>query len=141
MVSVSLNDFVATGVFGPVALGSASEAVKAALGEPQDTGRTFRKCLRPNFWKYGDVEFVFDQHVLTDMVGGWATFDRCAMGPVLLWSGRLCFRSSLKFRHPNQNPLLVGVLLREGAFPTFPETRFHHGIKRRNHRPVAGPGQ
>jgi hypothetical protein len=63
MVSVSLKDFVATSVFGPVALGSASEAVKAAFGEPEAAGRTFRKCRRPNLWKYGDVEFVFAQHV------------------------------------------------------------------------------
>ncbi len=59
MVSVSLKDFAATGVFGPVVFGCTRTALEAVLGEPEATGGQSRKHRRPNIWKYGDVEFYF----------------------------------------------------------------------------------
>jgi hypothetical protein len=61
MVSVSLMDFAATGAFGIIRLGCSSDALEAALGEPEATGGESRRHRMPSIWKYGDVEFFFSR--------------------------------------------------------------------------------
>ena len=59
MIQVSLKDFIRTGDFAGVRLGSTEAEVKALLGEPDDVGGTSRRQRRPLIWKYGDFEFHF----------------------------------------------------------------------------------
>jgi hypothetical protein len=60
MPSVSLKHFLATGRFGPVALGADRIALEWVFGAPETTGGTGRRKRVPPIWKYGDVRFFFD---------------------------------------------------------------------------------
>src|SRR4051794_27422331 len=61
MMLVSLKDFLASGVFGPVSFGCDRQQLEAILGEPEDVGGVSRKHRRLVIWKYGDVEFYFSR--------------------------------------------------------------------------------
>jgi hypothetical protein len=56
LIRVSLEDFLRTGIFGPVTFGMAADEILAALGAP-DTVFTRRRSRRPTGFEYGDVEF------------------------------------------------------------------------------------
>jgi hypothetical protein len=56
---ICLRDFIATGAFGPLSLGANREEVKSAFGVPP-TWSTESACERAAIWKYGDIEFHFD---------------------------------------------------------------------------------
>ena len=60
MLQISLRDFLETGSFGPVALGQKRDIVKSLLGEPDDFSNDRTKHGKPRIWKYGDIEFHFD---------------------------------------------------------------------------------
>ncbi|MCM3869444.1 MAG: hypothetical protein ND895_01935 [Pyrinomonadaceae bacterium] len=60
MMSVSLKEFIETGYFGAVCLGMNRTQVENILGIPEDTGGTSNKYRNPSIWKYGDVEFHFE---------------------------------------------------------------------------------
>jgi hypothetical protein len=56
VIKVSLEEFLRTGVFGPVEFGMTGEEILAAFGPP-DTVFTRRRSRRPTGFEYGDVEF------------------------------------------------------------------------------------
>ena len=60
MVHVSLREFLVTGRFGPIELGTHEDQVASLFGEPDLKGGTSRKHRRPSIWKYGSFEFHFD---------------------------------------------------------------------------------
>lgn len=57
MGCVSMREFLRSGDFGPVRLGDSVDVLRAAFGDPDDTGGTSRRQKTPVIWKYGDVEF------------------------------------------------------------------------------------
>jgi len=60
MVRVSLREFLTTGRFGPVQIGSSRDAVERAFGSPDDRDARARTDETARIWKYGDIEFHFD---------------------------------------------------------------------------------
>lgn len=62
MIEISLQDFVRTGRFGPVALGQSRADIAAALGDSDNMSAPTRKRRVPQVWKYGDFEFHFHEH-------------------------------------------------------------------------------
>jgi hypothetical protein len=60
MVRVSLREFLATGRFGPVHIGSSRADVQRAFGPPDDRDAQAKSDEAARVWKYGDVEFHFD---------------------------------------------------------------------------------
>jgi hypothetical protein len=60
MVTISLEQFVRTGILGPVRLGMTREQLRQILGDPAATGGTSRKYRVPSILKYGDLEFLFE---------------------------------------------------------------------------------
>ena len=63
-VSVSMQDFLRTGEFGPVCLGISRRQVRGHLGEPEDWGPAPRAKHNAGIWKYGDIEFHFSGDAL-----------------------------------------------------------------------------
>ncbi len=59
MITVSMQEWFRTGIFGPVRLGMSRAQVQELLGPPDDVGGTSRKYRTPSTWKYGDIEFYF----------------------------------------------------------------------------------
>ena len=57
-VKVSMEDFLRTGVFGPLKFGMTGEEIQAILGPPDFTFMR-AKTGRPTGFEYGDVEFYF----------------------------------------------------------------------------------
>lgn len=60
MVRVSLREFLTTGRFGPVEIGSSRDDVQRAFGPPDDRDARARTDEAARIWKYGDIEFHFD---------------------------------------------------------------------------------
>ncbi len=63
-MEVSLKDFISGGPFGPVDVGMIRSKVQDAFGVPvdwEDEAPTYKKA---NIWKYGDVEFYFQDDKL-----------------------------------------------------------------------------
>ena len=58
VIKVSLEDFLRTGVFGPVEFGMTGDEILSFFGPP-DSVFTRRKSHRPTGFEYGDVEFYF----------------------------------------------------------------------------------
>lgn len=58
------NVFQRTGVISPIQLGCTRAELITILGEPDDVGGTSRKYPTPAIWKYGDLEFHFEQDAL-----------------------------------------------------------------------------
>ena len=58
VVTIKLEDFLRTGVFGPVKFGMTREELKAILGEPCYCHQR-RKDNHPTIFQYGDFEFYF----------------------------------------------------------------------------------
>jgi len=52
--------FATTGDIGPIRLGCTREELRGVLGEPDDRGGTSRKYPEPVIWRYGKLEFHFD---------------------------------------------------------------------------------
>lgn len=59
MGTVSMQEWLRTGLFGPVRLGMMRAQVRELLGPPDDVGGTSCKHRTPTIWKYGDIEFHF----------------------------------------------------------------------------------
>src|SRR5581483_3712690 len=59
MVTLSLKEFLRTGILGPVQLGMLRAQLLNVLGEPEHIGGTSRKHHQPTILKYGDLEFLF----------------------------------------------------------------------------------
>ena len=62
--SVSMQDFLRTGEFGPVCLGFSRRQLRGHLGEPEDWGPAPRAMHNAGIWKYGDIEFHFSGDAL-----------------------------------------------------------------------------
>lgn len=60
MIKVSLRDWAATGRFGPLEIGDSRGRVEAVFGAPSDWMNGYPASTSP-IWKYGDIEFYFDQ--------------------------------------------------------------------------------
>lgn len=60
VVSVSLRDWLETGLFGPLRFGMPRTRVQELLGQPTDTSARPTKNPTPTIWKYGDIELHFD---------------------------------------------------------------------------------
>lgn len=58
IVHVTLEDFLRTGVFGPIKFGMSREELRLILGEP-DYCHQRRKDKHPTLLQYGDFEFYF----------------------------------------------------------------------------------
>ena len=63
-ITVSMQDFLRTGEFGPVRLGMLRGQIRSLLGEPEDWGPSPRAKHNVGIWKYGDIEFHFNEDVL-----------------------------------------------------------------------------
>jgi len=63
-VSVSMQDFLRTGEFGPVRLGISRRQLRDHLGEPENWGPAPRAKHNASIWKYGDIEFHFNGDTL-----------------------------------------------------------------------------
>ena len=61
MVQASLEEFARTGNLGPICLGKSRDEVRAALGPPR-SWLASEPVERSPIWKYGDVEFYFNDH-------------------------------------------------------------------------------
>ena len=59
--SVSLKHFLRTLELGRIRLGMRDHEVAAILGKPDAVGGVSNKYQNPSLWKYGDVEFCFNQ--------------------------------------------------------------------------------
>jgi hypothetical protein len=60
----SLKDFIQIGSFGLIELGTNRSAVEQHLGLPDDWLADARNCQTSNIWRYGDIEFYFQQDEL-----------------------------------------------------------------------------
>ncbi len=58
-ITVSMQDFLRTGEFGPVRLEMSRGQLRGQLGEPEGWGPTPRAKHNAGIWKYGDIEFYF----------------------------------------------------------------------------------
>jgi hypothetical protein len=58
-VLVSLQEFFASGAFGPVVPGCTPTELEAVFGPPEATGGQSRRHRQPSIWKYGDIQFFF----------------------------------------------------------------------------------
>ena len=62
--SVSMQDFLRTGEFGPVHLGISRRQLRDHLGEPEDWGPAPKAKHHAGIWKYDDIEFHFSGEAL-----------------------------------------------------------------------------
>ena len=62
-MKVSLQEFIRTGKFGPIELGMGRAQVETILGAP-DAWTAQENKADASIWKYGDVEFYFQNHAL-----------------------------------------------------------------------------
>jgi hypothetical protein len=64
VIQASLKDLVTSGQLGPICLGTARTLIAELLGEPDhyslNSHSRQRKRLPPAIWKYGDIEFHFE---------------------------------------------------------------------------------
>lgn len=75
MVYISLQDFLRTGILGPVRLGMSRAQVRDVLGDPEHTGGISRKQRMPTILKYGDLEFLYrpgEDHLQAIHMDGFA---------------------------------------------------------------------
>lgn len=97
-VAVSLQQFILTGTFGPVVSGCSSDELEAVFGPPESIGGQSRRYKRGTIWKYGDVEFIFDQSSRTLRLIHFDRFSGLG-GQPKGWGGLLldpwCVRSDL----------------------------------------------
>lgn len=66
-ITVSMLEFLRTGQFGPVRLGSSRNELRGYLGEPETWGRPYlprSSAAQAGIWKYGDIEFHFREDTL-----------------------------------------------------------------------------
>lgn len=63
-IRVSLEDFIGTGLFGPLEPGVPRAKVEAWLGPPDNWDGGAYQYQSAAIWKYGDVEFHFDNELL-----------------------------------------------------------------------------
>ena len=58
-ISVSMQDFLRTGEFGPIKLGISHTELQGYLGDPKNWGPYPKAKQHAGIWKYGDIEFHF----------------------------------------------------------------------------------
>jgi hypothetical protein len=91
MTELSIPGFLASGHLGPIHLGMPERDVRAALGEPTDTGGTSKKYRRPTIWRYGkNIEIIFapeQRAVMMILVDFWGSRDLSAGSSLLIASG------------------------------------------------------
>jgi hypothetical protein len=63
MIKVSMLEFIRTGEFGSLRLGSTRGEVKALLGDPPDWVADDPKASS-RIWRFGDIEFYFSDDTL-----------------------------------------------------------------------------
>jgi hypothetical protein len=63
MISISLGDFVATGMFGPIQLGMTRSEIEELIAPPALWGIERRRDIA-TIWRYGEIEFYFLDHRL-----------------------------------------------------------------------------
>lgn len=63
-ITVSMQDFLRTGEFGPVRLGMSRGQLRGLLGEPEGWGPSPQAKHNAGIWKYGDVEFYLNEDFL-----------------------------------------------------------------------------
>lgn len=59
-IAVSMLDFLRTGEFGPLKLGTSRTELQGCLGNPENWGPYQKAQQHAAVWKYGDIEFYFD---------------------------------------------------------------------------------
>lgn len=62
MPTISLRSFIATGDFGGLRFDWTRQQLEDAFGPPETHGGGSRKHPYPTIWKYGDIEFFFQQY-------------------------------------------------------------------------------
>lgn len=63
-MKASLRDFARTGALGLIELGMSRAAVEQHLGAPEEWNATARNYRSATIWKYGDIEFYFQNDEL-----------------------------------------------------------------------------
>lgn len=64
-ITVSMQEFLRTGEFGPVRLEMSRGQLRGLLGEPAGWGPSPKAKHNAGIWKYGDVEFYFNGNILS----------------------------------------------------------------------------
>ena len=59
-IAVSMLAFLRTGEFGPIKLGIFRAELQGCLGDPENWGPHPKAKQHAAVWKYGDIEFYFD---------------------------------------------------------------------------------
>ena len=68
MINVSIADFARNGQFGLIALGDSRNSLGSLLGDPDDWGVSPKSLNIADIWKYGDIEFYFDDSDILYMI-------------------------------------------------------------------------
>lgn len=68
MVNVSIKDFIQSGQFGPIELGISRDSLRTLLGYPDDYGVYPKSVDVASIWRYGDIEFYFDNANILHMI-------------------------------------------------------------------------
>lgn len=63
-IIVSMQDFLRSGEFGPIRLGISRDQLRGHLGDPEDWGPFPKSERHATIWKYGDIEFHFNEDTL-----------------------------------------------------------------------------
>lgn len=90
MISVSLRDFAATGMFGPIQLGMTRTEIEQLLGTPELWG-TEKHCGVATIWRYSEIEFYFEKNKLFMVFTDHDTLanggNACAIDPWIIRPG------------------------------------------------------
>lgn len=65
MIKASLKEFFHKGMIGPIELGISQEKLQAFLGAADHVGGISRRNISPTIFKYGDIEFHFEDDFLS----------------------------------------------------------------------------
>jgi hypothetical protein len=79
-LKISMREFLRSGAFGPIAIGTSRERVRAVLGQPDAWSALSRRERLPAIWKYGVVEFHFRRETDTIWLIHADDFDNLHLG-------------------------------------------------------------
>jgi hypothetical protein len=60
MINIDFLDLITIGKINQIALGFSRGEIENILGKPEMKGGSTRKYPNPVIWKYGDIEFIFN---------------------------------------------------------------------------------
>ncbi len=140
MITVSLEEALRTGTFGPLAPGMTRAQVESLVGLPDAMGSTSRKYRTPRIWMYGDIEVRYElgaDHLTTVALREFAVPTGGTAIHLNPWVIRghmareemenALNRVDLHFRYVKEGDVL-SVVLASGAVLMFVEEQEPHGV-------------